>query len=50
MHEWERMDRKRQVEALQSSVGRIGYNGVTRQITIRFHADQITAVSQEIRA
>jgi hypothetical protein len=42
LREWEQLDRKRQVEALQSTVGRIGYNGVTRQITVRFHADQIT--------
>ena len=48
--EWEQLDRKRQVETLQSSVVRIGYNGVTRQIVIRFHADQITAIDKEARA
>ena len=50
LREWEQLDRKGQVEALQSSVGRIGYNGVTRQITIRFHADPITAEGKEAQA
>jgi hypothetical protein len=50
LREWERMDRKLQVEALQSSVGRIGYNGVSRQITVRFHADQINATGKEAQA
>jgi hypothetical protein len=48
--EWEQLDRKRQVEALQSRVGRIGYNGVTRQITVRFHADQFTETGREAQA
>jgi site-specific DNA recombinase len=48
--EWEQLDRKRQVEALQSSVGRIAYNGVTRQIAIRFHPDQITATGKEAKS
>ena len=48
--EWDQLDRKRQVEALQSSVGRISYNGVTRQIAIRFHADPITAAGKESQA
>jgi hypothetical protein len=36
--EWEQVDRTRQVEAIQSIVERIGYDGVARQISIRFHA------------
>jgi hypothetical protein len=30
------MDRTRQVEAIQTTVERIGYDGATRQISIRF--------------
>jgi hypothetical protein len=36
--EWEQMDRIRQVEAGRSVVERIGYDGIARQISIRFHA------------
>lgn len=50
LREWEQLDRKRQVEALQSSIGRIGYNGVTRQITVRFHPHQTTAAGEESQA
>ena len=44
--EWEQVDRTRQVEAIQSIVERIGYDGVARQISIRFHA----AAGPEARA
>jgi site-specific DNA recombinase len=50
LRDWEQLDRKRQVEALQSSIGRIGYNGVTRQIAIRFHPNQNTAAGKEAQA
>ena len=50
LREWEQLDRKRQVEALQSSVGRIGFNGVTRQIAIRFRQNQTTAAGKEAKA
>jgi site-specific DNA recombinase len=43
--EWNRMDRTLQVEAVQAAVERIGYDGTTRQISIRFHA--ATAVAGE---
>jgi Recombinase zinc beta ribbon domain len=43
---WEQMDRLRQVEAVQSIVERIGYDGIARQISIRFHA----AAGPEARA
>ena len=33
---WERMDRTGQVEAMRAIVERIGYDGATRQISIRF--------------
>jgi site-specific DNA recombinase len=36
--EWEQMDRTDQVEAIQSVVERIGYDGVAREISIRFQA------------
>jgi site-specific DNA recombinase len=37
--EWEQLDRARQVEAMQSTVERIGYDGTARQISIRFQAE-----------
>lgn len=48
--EWEPMDRTRQVEAIQAIVERIGYDGTTRQVTVRFHQPAITAAGQEVRA
>src|ERR1700704_4768102 len=35
--EWEQMDRARQIEAMQTLVERVGYDGVARQVSIRFH-------------
>ena len=43
---WEQMDRTRQVEAIQSVVERIGYDGSARQISIRFHS----IPGEEVRA
>ena len=43
---WEQMDRGRQIEAIQSMVERIGYNGATHQILIRFRSPE-TAVATE---
>jgi site-specific DNA recombinase len=40
--EWEPMDRARQLEAMQATVERVGYDGAARQITIRFHPAAIT--------
>ena len=37
--EWEQLDRARQVEEMQSTVERIGYDGAARQISIRFQAE-----------
>ena len=34
---WEQMDRSRQMGVLQAMIERIGYDGRTRQISIRFH-------------
>jgi site-specific DNA recombinase len=48
--EWEQMDRTRQVEAIQAMVERIGYDGTSRQISIRFHPPAIPAAGQEARA
>jgi site-specific DNA recombinase len=36
--QWERMDRARQVEAIQALVERVGYDGTEKRISIRFHA------------
>jgi site-specific DNA recombinase len=36
--EWEHMDRSRQVEAMQTFVERVGYDGAARQVSIRFRA------------
>jgi site-specific DNA recombinase len=46
---WEQMDRTRQVEAMQAIVERVGYDGVARQIFIRFHPPAITT-GQEAEA
>ena len=45
---WEQMDRVRQVEAMQALVERVGYDGVARQVSIRFHVPAITT-EQEAR-
>ena len=39
--EWEQVDRTLQVEAIQAVVERIGYDGASQQISIRFHAAAI---------
>jgi site-specific DNA recombinase len=36
--EWEQLGRIRQVEAVHAVVARVGYEGTSRQVTIRFHA------------
>jgi site-specific DNA recombinase len=41
--EWGAMDRRQQVEALQTFVERVGYDGAARKISIRFHPTAITA-------
>ena len=48
--EWAQMDRTRQVEAIQTIVERVGYDGTARQISIRFHPALITAAGEEVRA
>jgi site-specific DNA recombinase len=48
--EWERMDRARQVEAVQAVVERVGYDGIVRQISIRFRPPAITTQVREARA
>ena len=45
--EWEQMDRTRQVEAIQGIVERISYNGIARQVSIRFHSPTIAATGEE---
>ena len=46
---WEQMERTLQVEAMQAIVERVGYDGVARRISIRFHPAAITT-GQEARA
>ena len=48
LREWEQTDRTRQVEAIQSIVERVGYDGATQQISIRFHPAGI-ATGQELQ-
>jgi site-specific DNA recombinase len=48
--EWDQMDRTGQVEAIRSIVERIGYDGTTRLISIRFHQPTITARKGEVGA
>jgi hypothetical protein len=45
---WEQMDRTRQIEVLQTMIERVGYNGATRQISIRFRPSE--DAGQEARA
>jgi hypothetical protein len=40
--EWEQLDRRQQVEVMQTFVERVGYDGAARQISIRFHPAAIT--------
>jgi site-specific DNA recombinase len=40
--EWQQLDRARQVEAIQATVERVGYDGAARQISIRFHPAPMT--------
>jgi hypothetical protein len=48
--EWEQMDRTRQIEAIRAIVQRIGYDGVKRKISIRFHPVAFPAAGEEARA
>jgi site-specific DNA recombinase len=40
--EWEQLDRRQQVAAMQTFVERVGYDGAAKQISIRFHPAAIT--------
>jgi len=44
------MDRAAQVEAVRQIVGRVGYDGIARQISIRFHPPVIVSPDEEARA
>ena len=44
------MDRARQREAIEALVERVGYNGTTRQISIRFREAEVAVAAQEARA
>ena len=48
--EWERMDRTAQVEAIQTVVERVGYDGASRHISIRFYPAPIPAAGEEVLA
>ena len=45
--EWEQMDRTIQVETIQALVERVGYDGTSRQISIRFHPSVTSSPEQE---
>jgi len=47
---WEGMDRRRQREAIEAVVERVGYNGTTRQISIRLREAEVAVTAQEARA
>ncbi|MGA8580193.1 MAG: zinc ribbon domain-containing protein, partial [Bryobacteraceae bacterium] len=47
---WEEMDREQQRERIEAIVERVGYNGATRQISIRFRAPEVAMAGQEARA
>jgi site-specific DNA recombinase len=48
--EWEKLDRIRQIGAIQAMVEHIGYDGRIRQISIRFHQPEMAVPGQEARA
>ncbi len=48
--EWDRLDRSEQLRAVQAVVERIGFDGVSKRISIRFRADSVETVGQEVRA
>jgi site-specific DNA recombinase len=48
--EWEHVDRTRQIEAVQAIVERVGYDGIKRQISIRFHPPGIATLGEEVQA
>jgi site-specific DNA recombinase len=48
--EWEQMDRSRQVETMQATVVRIGYDGAAQQISIRFQGTEVTVAGEETHA
>jgi site-specific DNA recombinase len=37
--EWENLDKVRRVDAIQTMIERVGYDGGTRRVSIRFHPD-----------
>ncbi|MFZ1145354.1 MAG: hypothetical protein WB359_12140 [Bryobacteraceae bacterium] len=43
------MDRSRQLEVMQTLIERVGYNGTTRQISIRFREAEVAVAAQEAR-
>jgi site-specific DNA recombinase len=47
---WKEMDRAWQRAAIEAAVERIGYNGTTRQISIRFREAEVAVPAQEARA
>ena len=48
--EWERTNRAGQVAAVQQIVERVGYDGIRRQVSIRFHPPVLEPADQETRA
>jgi len=46
---WEEMDRPRRIELMQALIERVGYNGTTRQISIRFREAEAAVTAQEAR-
>ena len=47
---WEEMDRRRQRETIEAAVERVGYDGITRQISIRFRTSEAAMAGREARA
>jgi site-specific DNA recombinase len=48
--EWERTNRAGQLAAVQQIVERVGYDGIRRQVCIRFHPPAIAPAGGEMRA
>ena len=47
---WEKMDRARQVEAMQAIVDRVGYDATSQKVSLRFHPAAITTDEAGVRA
>jgi site-specific DNA recombinase len=48
--EWDQLERTQQVDTIRAMLERIGYNGATSQVSIRFRGTAITGAGEEAQA